>query len=261
MEAWRCGHRSQHPGSACHGARRHGAGQSDQVLGAAAVDAGGDRGVVPAVHPRAGAVVGGRPGRLPAAAALRGRHPHLGDRLPGEPPIHRATVGAAGGRHRPRRRPDHLADPAGELSRWPSRWAPWSRRRMPSPPPRSPAGSACRGGWSPSWRANPWSTTRPRSPACGWRSWPSAARSRRRRRRVGFLVAAVGGAAVGLARGAARRPHPEADHPAGLRHGDLADGAVGGLPAGRGARRRRLPRLGRHRGGDRGPDPRATSRR
>ena len=60
---------------------------------------------------------------------------------------------------------------------------------------------------------------------------------------AGFLIAALGGALSAVDR-RADHPDPEADHPAGLRHGDLVHGALAGVRARRGTGSRRLPRVG-----------------
>ncbi len=73
---------------------------------------------------------------------------------------------------------------------------------------------------------------------------------------VGFLIAALGGNCSWPGSGADRDSHPSADHSAGLRHCDLASGAVRGLSTGGAAAHRELSRLRCRLRRDRRVDPR-----
>ena len=171
-------------------------------------------------------------GRHPAAAALRGRAGDLGAGVPAQP----AADPAARGRRwccSPRSRSALVRAPAAaracrSRSAWPS--ARWWPRRTRSPPPRSPAGSACPAGWSPSWRARAWSTTPPRWCCCGWRS-----RGHRRHRPVGVgyvarrcVVATGGGILVGVLGCGGLRLPAQADHRPAAGQRAVADRAVRG---------------------------------
>ena len=148
---------------------------------------------------------------------------------------------------------------AARACRWPSASpsARWSRRPTRSRPPRSPAGSACPAGWSPSSRARACSTTRPRWCCSGSAVAAAAvgtARRRRRRSPARCCVAAGGGILVGaLGAVVVRLPAPAHHRPA------AGQRAVAARPRSSVVvRRRGGPRLRRGRGrGDRAV-PRAT---
>ena len=114
----------------------------------------------------------------------------------------------------------HLVAAAGAVRGRRSRSARWSPRRTPSPPPPSPAGSACPAGSSPSSRASRWSTTRPPWCLCG----PPVALAgglRQRRLRVGRRLRSGprwAGSSVGVVVAlAGRAGPPQLDRP-GDRH-------------------------------------------
>ncbi len=92
----------------CRSGRRGGgrsrAGPADRGVRAPAARRRRRRGVVPAVRPAVRAVPRGRPGRLPAAAALFGRDQDQPGRLLQAPPVHRPALGRPGRVHHDRRR-------------------------------------------------------------------------------------------------------------------------------------------------------------
>ena len=214
---------ADHLGDRRYCAGGDGDGRADPVLGAAAVDAGRHRGVVRAVHRRARAdprvvLLGFLPPLLYATAIRTSVIDFRANRRSiGYLSVLLVVVTALG---------------VGLIT-WLILPVPLRRglraRRRGGPAGRGrghldrPPGRACRGSSSRSWRASPWSTTRPRSPACGWRSGGHRRRRLGRRGRpAGFLIAAVGGVA-----GRLRWwplvvvPIRRADHPAGLRHRHL----------------------------------------
>ena len=138
--------------------------------------------------------------------------------------------------------------------RWHLPWVPSWRHPMPSPLPRSPVGSGSPPpGHHPGGRVLVNDAT---AITClAWRLSPSrhhygyAGDGRLPDRRPGRNCGRRGS-------GAGRDSHPNADHSAGFRHGDLDPGAIRGIPASGGAEHRRLSRLGCHLRRDRRLDPR-----
>ncbi len=170
-----------------------------KLSAAAGPDRRGHRRLLPRLRARLRADPRDRADRPAAAAAVCRVDPHVADRLPDVPAADRAAERRAGAVHDGRRRVWSSGRCWTSSWRSASRSVPSWRRPTPSPPPRSPGGSACRDGSSRSSRARAWSTTRPRSSRCAPRSPRSPASVSVWQVGGGFLVSAVGGVLIGLA--------------------------------------------------------------